>query len=189
MLHLAYPIDDSVEVDGTLYTVDMSFDNVLRLLDMVADDELDDAEKVLIGIEMMLGVCFLHDIKTQADIFTDMFKSTIGKDAEDNQPVDIEGNPMPSQGGNESKKTYSLKEDADYIYASFYQDYGIDLIEQQGKLHWLKFKALLDGLRSDTQFKEVINIRTMDLPKGKGSSKQRENIQKLKKQYALKGDD
>lgn len=189
MLQLAYPIDNSIEIDGISYEMDMSFDNVLRLIDLVADNDLNDAEKVIIGIEMMIGVCFLHDINTQADIFTQIFKSTIGKEAEDNTPVDIDGNPMPIPGGENNKKTYSLKEDAEYIFASFYQDYGVDLIEQQGKLHWFKFKAMLDGLRSDTQFKEVINIRTMELPKGKGSSKQRENVKKLKKQYALKGDD
>ena len=37
--------------------------------------------------------------------------------------------------------------------------YGIDLIEQQGKLHWDKFKALLDGLGSETRFRRIVSIR------------------------------
>lgn len=189
MLNLAYPINDTVEIDGMTYTIDMSFDNVLRLFDMIKDDELNEAHKVLIGIEMLLGVCFLHDIETQAEIFTQLFEQTIGEKAAENQPVDIEGNPMPSQNNEDAKKTYSLKEDANFIYASFMQDYNIDLIEQQGKLHWNKFVALLDGLRNDTRFKEVVEIRTMDLPKGKGTAKQREQVKKMKEQYALKGDD
>ena len=39
------------------------------------------------------------------------------------------------------------------------QAYGIDLIEQQGKLHWRKFKALLSGLPENTQFKRIVSVR------------------------------
>lgn len=87
---------------------------------------------------------------------------------------------------NKEEKVFSLKQDADYIFASFYQDYGIDLIEMQGKMHWDKFKALLGGLKGDTKLKEVLEIRTMELPKGKGTSKERSRIKKLKEIYELK---
>lgn len=188
MLNLAYPITDSVEIDGVEYKLDLAFDNVLRLLDMLADEYLTDAEKVMLGLEMLLDKGLDYGIKEKTDIFVELFKSIMGAGEEDNQNLDIEGNVMPSpgQGG---EKVYSIKEDADYIFASFYQDYGIDLIEQQGKLHWYKFRALLAGLKKDTQFKEILNIRSMELPSGKGSSKEREQIKKLKKQYALKGSD
>lgn len=39
------------------------------------------------------------------------------------------------------------------------EQYGIDLIKEQGKLHWDKFKALLDGLGPDTQFRRIVTIR------------------------------
>lgn len=187
MLQLAYPIDDSVEIDGTIYNVDLSFDNVLRLFDMLNDEELSGVVQIMTGIEMLLNVCFLYDIETQEEIFYQLFKSTIGKESEENQPVDLAGNPMPSNEKDE--KTYCLKQDSDYIYASFMSDYGIDLIEQQGQLHWSKFKALLGGLTDGSKFLRVIEIRTMDLPTGKGSQKQKEQIKKMKAQYALKGDD
>lgn len=188
MLNLAYPIDDTVYINEQAYTLDMSFDNVLRLFDLLNDDEVPDIAQIEIGLQMLIGEELENSIDEKEKIFYEIFKCTIGQEAEDNQPLDIEGNPMPSNN-TESDKTYSLKEDADYIYASFYQDYGIDLIEMQGKMHWNKFKALLGGLKNDTRFKEVLEIRNMELPSGKGSQKQRENIKKLKKQYALKGDD
>lgn len=187
MLQLAYPIDDTVEIDGQEYTLDMSFDNVLRLIDMVNDGSINDRDKITTGIQMLLGVCFLHDIETQAEIFIELFSSTVGKEAENNQPVDLEGNPIP-QPKNE-KRNYSLKEDADFIFASFMSDYGIDLIEEQGNLHWLKFRALLGGLTEGSKFLRVLDIRTMDIPTGKGTTKQAEQVRKLKRQYALKGDD
>ena len=187
MLQLAYPIDDTVEINGHEYTLDMSFDNVLRLIDMVNDKSINDKDKITTGIQMLLGVCFLHDIETQAEIFIELFSATVGKEAENNQPVDLEGNPIP-QPKNE-KRNYSLKEDADFIFASFMSDYGIDLIEEQGNLHWLKFRALLGGLTEGSKFLRVLDIRTMDIPTGKGTTKQAEQVRKLKRQYALKGDD
>lgn len=185
MFDLAYPLEDTIEIDDITYQVDMSFDNILRLYDMLNDKELDDVTQILVGIEMLLGVCFLCDFQTQYEIFEKVFKGFISKGAEENLPVDIEGNPMPIT--EKDKNPFSIKEDAEYIYASFYQDYGIDLFEQQGKLHWEKFKALLGGLRKDTKFKEVVEIRTMELPTGKGTQKQRENIKKLQEHYKLKG--
>lgn len=183
MFDLAYPLDDTVEINGKTYKIDLSFDNVLRLIDMLSDDELDDVTQINLGLEMLIGTRLdEYDIFEKEKIFHEIFKNTIAKDAEENTPVDIDGNPMPQT---KEEKIYSIKQDAEYIYASFYQDYGIDLFEQQGKLHWYKFKALLQGLRADTKFKEVIGIRTMELPSGKGMEKQRKAIQELKEVYKL----
>lgn len=188
-MNLAYPIDDTVEIDGTTYTLNMAYDNILRLFDLLNDDEVNDLHKAEIGLLMLIDDKLDdYDPQNKVDVFLQLFKSTVGKESGDNQPVDIEGNPMPTNGGSDDK-VYSIKEDAEFIFASFYQDYGVDLFEQQGRLHWNKFKSMLGGLRKDTRFKEVIEIRTMELPTGKGSQKQRENIKKMKKQYALKGDD
>lgn len=186
MLQLAYPIDDTVDIDGVTYEMDMSFDNILRLIDLLNDKEIDDVTQINIGLQMLLGVNLDYDIQKKEKIFYEIFKNTIGKDSERSQQVDLAGNPMPS---NDHEKTYCLKQDADYIYASFMSDYGIDLIDQQGQLHWDKFKALLGGLTDGSKFLRVIEIRTMELPTGKGSQKQRTQIKKLKEQYALKEDE
>lgn len=186
MLKLAYPIEDTAEIDGKIYNLDLSFDNVLRLLDMLNDDDLNDITQIRVGLEMLLGVCFICDMQTQEKIFYEIFKNTIGVNSEKHQRVDLEGNPLPQK---KQDKVLSFKEDSNYIFASFYQDYGIDLIEQQGKLHYYKFLALLDGLRSDTRIKEIINIRTMEMPTGKGTQKQREQMSRLKEHYKLKDDE
>lgn len=187
-MDLAYPLTDTVEIDGKTYKLDLSFDNVLRLIDMLNDKELDDVTQIETGLYMLLGVELDYPIEKKAEIFQKIFRETIGKETEENIPVDIEGNPLPVDP-EEQKRVYSIKQDAEYIYASFYQDYGIDLFEAQGKLHWEKFKALLVGLRPDTKFKEVIEIRTMDLPSGKGMEKERQRIKKLKEYYKLKDEE
>lgn len=181
-MDLAYPLTETVEIDGKTYKLDLSFDNVLRLIDMLNDKELSDITQIETGLLMLLGVELDYPIDKKEEIFYQIFYETIGKKVEENIPVDIEGNPMPAK---KEEKVYSIKQDAPYIYASFYQDYGIDLYEMQGKLHWEKFKALLEGLRPDTKFKEIVNIRTMELPTGKGTEKQRKHIRELKEIYKL----
>lgn len=181
-MDLAYPLTETVEIDGKTYKLNLSFDNVLRLIDMLNDKQLDDITQIETGLYMLLGVELDYPIDKKEEIFYQIFYETIGKEVEENIPVDLDGNPMPQQ---KEEKIYSIKQDAPYIYASFYQDYGIDLFEIQGKLHWEKFKALLAGLRPDTKFKEIINIRTMELPTGKGTEKQRKRIKELKEYYRL----
>ncbi|GAE31922.1 Gp15 family bacteriophage protein [Alkalihalobacillus hemicellulosilyticus] len=184
MFNLAYSLEKIIEIDGTLYEVDMSFDNILKLYDLFNDDEIDDVTQVETALLMLLGVELELTIQGKSEVLQQIYTQLIsGKQLE--QAVDIQGNPMP-EVANDNKPPYSIKQDAEFIYASFMQDYGIDLFEQQGKLDWRKFLALLDGLKGDTRFKEVVNIRTMELPTGKGNAKQREKINKAKKAYQLK---
>lgn len=49
--------------------------------------------------------------------------------------------------------------DADYIFAAFYEQYGIDLFKEE--LHWHKFVALYRGLH-DTKLNEIIGARAYD---------------------------
>lgn len=185
-MNLAYPIDDTVEIDGKAYELDMSFDNILRLLDLIQDKTIDDVTKVGAGLIMLINENLKHyGVETRANIFVELFKKAVGTDEPEEQNVDLEGNPMPDIPDSD-KKVYDLVQDVDYIYASFMHTYGIDLFEQQGKLHWKKFKALLNGLGEDTIFSRVIGIRTAEMPSGKGMAKERERLRKLKRKYALK---
>src|SRR5690625_4004961 len=167
----------------------MSFDNILRLFDLIKDESIADDIKVHTGLLMLIDDDLKqYDIEIKAKIFIDLFKSAIGSDDEEEQAVDLAGNPMPKITDND-KKTHDLVQDAEYIYSSFMHTYNIDLFEQQGRLHWKKFKALLNGLGEDTIFSRIVGIRTAELPRGKGTSKERERLRKLKKKYALKEDD
>ncbi|WP_054704762.1 bacteriophage Gp15 family protein [Bacillus sp. JCM 19041] len=187
MFSLAYELTDEIEIQGESYTLDMSFDNIIRLIDLIGDEELDDGIKVEEGLDMLLDRPIETDLATKTKIFYQIFEKAVAQQ-ELKPALDRQGNPMPDSDTAKGK-VYSLSQDAEYIYASFMQDYGIDLIEQQGKLHWNKFKALLSGLRNDTKLKEVVQIRTCDLPSGKGTAKERERMKKLKKEYALEKED
>src|SRR5690606_20295394 len=71
------------------------------------------------------------------------------------------------------------------LYASFIYDYGIDLLEQQGRLHWEKVKALLAGLSDESMFKRVVGIRRLEVPPPtKYNQKERRQIIELKRAFS-----
>ena len=187
-MNLAYPLDDTVEIDGNKYVLNMAFDNILRLFDLIKDKEIDDVTKIETGLLMLIDDKLDdYSIEEKAEIFSQLFIHAIGKPKK-KQLVDLDGNPMP-EISEEDEKVFDFVQDAEYIYASFMHTYGIDLFEQQGKLHWKKFKALLNGLSEDSIFSRVVGIRTAELPSGKGMQKERERLRKLKQKFALEDEE
>lgn len=51
---------------------------------------------------------------------------------------------------------YDYETDAEIIFASFMEQYGIDLFES--RMHWWKFLALFEGLHG-TRFNEIVSYR------------------------------
>ena len=187
-MNLAYPLVDTVVIDEKTYELDMSFNNILILFDLLQDKTIDDVTKVKKGLFLLIeDELEEYDIEERAKIFVEIFKNAVGE-SKKKQLVDLDGNPMPDIS-EDDKKAFDLAQDAEYIYASFMHTYGIDLFEQQGKLHWKKFKALLNGLSEDSIFSRVVGIRTAELPTGKGMQKERERLRKLKQKFALEEDD
>jgi len=189
MLSLGYPLENEIEINGNIYPVDMSYDNIIRLFDLLEDKDIDSLSKVFIGMTMLLDCNVLEedescDEETLISAFLTIRTEFIIEESNVEEPKDLKGNPLPQP---KSKETYSLKHDADYIYASFIQAYGIDLIEVRGELDWRKFNALLQGLPSDTKFKEVVEIRQRPFEKGKGTQDSNRSLAKLKNTYALPG--
>lgn len=189
MLSLGYPTENEIEINGKVYPVDMSYDNIIRLFDLLEDKTIEELHKVIIGMKILLDCNVLKvdetcDLETFIAAFVTI-KTEFIIDKGNGEPlVDLQGNPMPQP---KNKELYSLNHDADYIYASFIQAYGIDLIEVRGELDWRKFNALLQGLPSNTRFKEVVDIRQRPFATGKGSQKENKNLRDLKNMYALPG--
>ncbi|MCP1102596.1 hypothetical protein M2454_001908 [Aequitasia blattaphilus] len=186
MFSLAYKPETDIEIDGKIYPVDDSFDNVIRLIDMLNDVMVEPAYKVIIGLQMFLGdldgdELLERDFNELNKVFNQLIELFIGKGKEEIK-YDIAGNELPQMKDPE-ERNYSLKHDAEFIYASFMQAYGIDLIEEQGKLSWTKFQALLSGLPSNTKFSQVVSIRTWKKPSK--NEKEHTRMAKLKEIYRL----
>ena len=187
MLDLSRKLTDELVLGDDVYPLNISFNKVLKVIELINDDDIEELYKPYLALQIFTDVDF-----TQA--LTPVFEEHIRLiPAIDTAPVlDLAGNPIKSKIRSRSQsetsaRLFSLKYDAEYIYSSFMQAYGIDLIDAQNSLHWKKFNALLNGLRSDTKFSEVIKIRAYKPQKG-DSKKYRESMKELKKEYALPKD-
>ncbi|HEM1440030.1 Gp15 family bacteriophage protein [Listeria monocytogenes] len=199
MLSLADGIESTYTYNNVDYLLDLSFDNVLRVLELNANTQLTDDFRINLAIDVLFDNEMpwarfdeenpLLNIEEKAKVLFDIFENYIVKNNNEGIQYDIEGNKMPvATNDTESNDScLSLTQDSDYIFASFLQDYNIDLIDMRGKLHWDKFRALLNSLRDDTAIKSIMNIRQVELPTGKGSEKEREALIKLKNHYRLNG--
>ncbi|MBQ7067052.1 MAG: hypothetical protein IJN92_09575 [Lachnospiraceae bacterium] len=66
--------------------------------------------------------------------------------------------PLPRSTGGSGEIVFDYELDADYIYAAFLGQYGIDLMEIE-ELHWYKFLALFKGLNGSSKLAEIMSYR------------------------------
>ncbi|MBC1982772.1 Gp15 family bacteriophage protein [Listeria booriae] len=188
-LDISTQLISEVYIGDKEYTIDMAFDNILRFIRLLGDEKITDANKIKIGIEILLDEKLDYDFETLIKIFKQLIAiifDTDTEEAKEDVVYDLAGEPLPAEFQKKQKEHYSLTEDAQYIFSSFKHYYGIDLFEEQGELDWRKFKAYLNDLGSDTKFSEVVKIRMMEIP-ADATEAEKNDIRKLKAAYALEG--
>lgn len=171
---IAYPLDNTLVIYGKRLKLNLTFDNVLRVMDLQKEKELEDLDKLEISLEML--VVNYRKIKKlgykeKLEVLEKIFSTFISP---------------PSNKPGSDEKVFDFNQDAEYIYSSFMLDYNIDLVEEQGKLDWRKFIALFQGLSENAKISQVISIRTQKIPTpNKYNQKQIEALQKAKVYYRL----
>ncbi|MFC4075219.1 Gp15 family bacteriophage protein [Salinithrix halophila] len=167
--------DDVLEYRGKVLRLRLFFDVVLRAHELISDPDFTDEEKIDILGEMLIDNH--EDIadmppEEKGRLIETIFTRFINREQEDDEPT--------------KEKVLDFVHDAEYIFASFLYDYGIDLFEQHGKLHWKKFLTLLSNLSDDSKFKQVVHIRMMEVPKRtKYNLDEIKQIRELKRVYRL----
>ena len=156
--------------------VNPAFDIVLEIQRMYREASLTELEKAQCALQMMVLNTWnlkLYTPEEQLELLEEICKNFIStKKRPQLRPASV--------------PVLDFEEDGDYIYASFMQEYGIDLIDAQGKLPWRKFLYLFNGLSADTKIKQVMRIREMEVPPFNGkNAKQIQEINELKSYYAL----
>ena len=68
-------------------------------------------------------------------------------------------NSTPRKSNKKSEDVLDYQEDGEFIYASFMNAYGIDLLDKHLTMHWHQFKALVIGLPNGTIMSEIMSIR------------------------------
>lgn len=177
------PLVDSFEFEGVEYAIDLSFDNVLDAFDMQSNEELDIIGRAYAYLYVLTGVEFEH-IDVDALALKKFIDETFIGEKEE-VVFDRKGNPMPAKPVD---KYSDVVKDAEFIYASFVQAYGINLLKVQGELSWVEFKALLNGLPKDTIMQQIIQIRSYT-PSKNESSEYKNNMKKLQIKFSLHGEE
>lgn len=167
--------DNLVEFQGKKYKIDLSYDTVLNLQRMYREKLLDDGDLLVESLRLLHipeKVILTLSWQQRYDLLEKICK----------EKISIRHRPKIGK----QQKLFDFEDDGEYIYASFMQAYGIDLIEQQGKLPWQRFTALFQGLPEKTKIREVMRIRDMDIPEYNGrNQKEIQQIMELKTYYAL----
>lgn len=143
------------------------FGNMLRLPVLAADDALDEAEKTVLAAKLLYGrVPEALDAQAAMDELLWFFHC--GR-----EPVKDGAPPL-----------FDFEQDAELIYASFLQVYGMDLAVVRP--HWWAFCALFAALPEDCALGRVMRLRAAD-PVGLPAA-QRAALARQKRMFALKRD-
>ena len=152
---------DSVTVDGKKYKLDFDFRNVLRMMEVLARDNLTDDAREYIALR-----CLTKHPKNVHKVLLAVKDTLFDK--------------MPRSG----EHITSFEQDAGLIRSAFRQVYGIDLFRD--KLHWLEFSELLQNIPEGNRYEEVLGIRSRPMPAPtQYNAKEREWLMKAKQQCAL----
>ncbi|MDA1582108.1 Gp15 family bacteriophage protein [Bacillus cereus group sp. TH228LC] len=176
---------------GVDIELNLSFDNVLKIMELLDDETISNRNKPNIALMMLIVD---HRILEQLEwsrkeqLIIDVFKDKLNIDLLSNKNK----NEMTEAIGNEGDEQppeipiVNFTLDADMIFASFLFDYNINLFEQQGKLQWSEFLALFNNLSEKTPMKIAIHYRTCEIPKkDKHNADERKRIKKMKERYEL----
>lgn len=178
------PLIESFDFKGEIYSVDLSFNKVLDVFDVIDDDFLNESEKCFLCLDILLDRSdfpFVYAV----DLWIYIKNNFIDDTRVEKPQLDLKGNPMPvAKAKEDNKKVIDFNLDAEFIYASFMQVYQINLFKVQNKLSWIEFKALLNALPDDTIMQRIIAIRQWK-DDGKGDKDYRDNMRKLKAKYSL----
>ncbi|WP_281659129.1 Gp15 family bacteriophage protein [Halobacillus sp. Cin3] len=184
---LTHRFDGDYEWGGLKLTLDMSFDNILLVYEMLEDRYLGTIDKLLLAVELLvLDDEELSDYGDQEliQLALDLFRDCLDRDLRGGEDKEAE-----SDENSINTPVYDWNEDAELIYASFLFDYNIDLYEAQGSLHWSRFLALFKNLSDKSPFGIAVHYRTCDVPKPDSHNKEeRDHILKMKRKHALKSE-
>ena len=176
------PFPETVEVGGKEYGIVTDFREWIkfmellrsieqftpRILNMILEWYVDDRpEDVVASVTALQKFLCAEEINQEG-------KERSAEDWEDGTEAEA-GSPA---------EAFSFRQDAICIYSAIMEVYGID-IETIPYMHWWKFLVLFWGLPADTEIKERIHYRTVDLSTVK-NKEERERIKKIRKKIAIK---
>lgn len=165
---------DTVNIHGEDVAIITDFREYIRLLDMLKCEELDAMQKTL-----LLAQYFLDEIEVDKEAISALTAFVV-MDYDETESDEENGE---TEESGSKKNLFSYEIDYPFILSAFMRDYGID-IETVDYLHWWKFRMLFDGLSDDTEIKQRIMYRGINLSDIKDKD-ERNRIAKIQRRIRL----
>lgn len=166
----------TVHVHGEEIPIITDFREYIRLLDMLKCEELNAMQRLT-----LLTQYFLYEIEVDKEAISALTEFVV-MDFDSWQKGNEEDGIEPDRHGS-NKNLYSYEMDYPFILSGFMRDYRIDL-ESVEYLHWWKFRMLFDGLSEDTEIKQRIMYRSINLSDIKDKD-ERKRISRIQRRIQL----
>lgn len=173
MLSLTESIKDHLQHELG-FVPNLSFDRVLRLYELMDDQDTSKDEKALKAYELFFGLP-----NDQDDIHPERLEAILKYIQK--RPYQS-NNSENAAGANDTRRFFSFTEDAEAIYTSFLM-LGIDLETKIGHWPWDKFAAVFYNLPEDSPFAQIVSIRQRNPAELQGA--EQAELLKMQAQYAL----
>lgn len=155
-------LPNGVTVDGKFYKMDFDFRNVLRMMEVLDDNNL------------MPGARAYNALHCLCKHPKNVFKVLEA----------VKGLLFTAPRKKADQKVTDWVQDAGLIRAAFRQAYGIDLYRDS--LHWIEFTELLNAIPEGNRYSEIVGIRARPMPEPtKWNQKEREWLLRAKADCAL----
>lgn len=168
-------LPEHVEIDGIEYKINTDFRISIMFELLMQDNSITDMEKIDIALNLYYPE-IPHDLIQALEKILWFYKCGDGN---------ISTNPKNEQVeiSTQQQAIYSFEYDAEYIYAAFLDQYGIDL-QDIPHLHWWKFKALFKGLKEDNLIVKIMGYRAIQIDDSMTDA-EKKFYRKMKRIYAL----
>jgi len=173
-LALVDGLPETVSINGEEVPVETDFRAWVLMEQLFFDERVGDADRLLLACGLVLPEGYPPSAAA--------YEAVCG--------FYLAGERKRPAGKNRRKKgaqprAYDFGEDWGYIYAAFLQQYRIDVTDPELRMHWWKFRALMNALGEETTMSRIIACRTRDLSKIK-DRELRQHYAELKAYYTLK---
>ena len=165
-------LPDTVTVDGREFSIRSDFRISILFELLIGDSQLTSKQKLQQALELYYDEEIPDNYEQAIDKVLEFY--SCGKQQKKSSGTKKKGF---------TSAVYSFEHDDGHIFSAFYDQYGIDLngIEY---LHWWKFKAMFDALKSDNEIVKIMSYRATDLSTIKDKH-ERQRIARLKAIYAI----
>ena len=173
---LLYPPPETVPVGGRIYPIKTDFRTGIQFEQMIQNGEIEPKQLT----RMVLDLWFPweqpepQDIGEAMKVIANFYLCGLQKEnIEDAEKTENVGN---------TERCYDFLHDAEYIFAAFWQQYGVDLTKSE--MHWWVFRALFAGLTDACTIVKIMGYRSAPITDDMASA-EKDHLKRMKELYAL----